>query len=263
MRMLLKKQWWLFPVILAIALVIWWKEERCQSQTYQCRANYTAKLSGVKPNEEAAEQQAIAAACEPDSYFCRLFSATNLPSVLLVLIGFGGIWAAIETLRAIKTELVLNQRPKILLHKFYFTEMRGTIPVPSGIQNNSFCNGQFYIRNVGGSTAHVEEIHCEVWAVEAQGRLPMKCPYEGIVGKQGRWRLSPGQSMTWLFGSTEPLSPNGAVARATGTSPVYVLGQIIYRDDLGIPRSFGFCRKYDGRTERFVPIGDPDYEYAD
>jgi hypothetical protein len=110
-----KKWWWLIVLILAIAFIVGWEEERCQAQAYQCRASYTAqaqseRLSGnVSINQQAAEQQAIAAACEPNSYFCRLFSAANLPTMLLVFIGVGAIWAALRTLWAIEHQVKLQK----------------------------------------------------------------------------------------------------------------------------------------------------------
>jgi hypothetical protein len=83
------EKWWWTVLILAIALVIGWEEKRCQTQAYQCRASYAAqaqsdRLRGkISINQQASEQQAIAAACEPNGYFCRLFSSANLPTMLL------------------------------------------------------------------------------------------------------------------------------------------------------------------------------------
>jgi hypothetical protein len=33
--------------------------------------------------------------------------------------------------------------------------------------------------------------------------------------------------------------------------------------DLGIYRITAFCRRYDVAKNRFLPVNDPDYEYAD
>jgi hypothetical protein len=270
--MKLVKKWWLVAGFLAIVLIIGWEEVRCQTQADQCRASYTAQAQSerspgnVPINQQASEQQAIAAACEPNGYFCRLFGAANLPTVLLVFIGIGGVWAGLETLTAIKRELVLTQRPRISVQNFYFSEMRGVGGVyntPSGIQNGSFCTGQFYIRNVGGSRARIEEIYCDIWAEEEQGKLPMKCPYEGKIGKEGKWEILPGQSMTWLFGRTEPLTDDVGMKRIMGRNSVYVLGWIGYRDDLGTYRSMRFCRQYTPSKDRFLAVDDKDYEYAD
>lgn len=117
----LKKWWWLLTIIFSVALVIGWEEKRCQTQSYQCRASYmqqaqSERLSGnVSVNQQASEQQAIAAACETDGYFCRLFGAANLPTMLLVLIGIGGIWAALRTLGAIERQAnIMDKALKVI-----------------------------------------------------------------------------------------------------------------------------------------------------
>ncbi|HTV60554.1 MAG TPA: hypothetical protein VMJ93_16895 [Verrucomicrobiae bacterium] len=100
-------------IILAIALVIGWEEKRGQTQADQCRAYYTAQESrriGFSVNNDAAEQEAIAAACEPNGYFYRLFGPTNLPSLLLVIVGLGGIWVAMKTIRAIERQIIIPNR---------------------------------------------------------------------------------------------------------------------------------------------------------
>lgn len=70
------KKWWPFlAIILAIAVVIGWKEKRCQS-----------------------------AACESSGYFCHLFSSANLPTLFLVFVGLGAIWVALRTLKGIERQ---------------------------------------------------------------------------------------------------------------------------------------------------------------
>jgi hypothetical protein len=119
----IKKWSWLLIIILAISLIVGWKEKRCQSQAYQCGAAYAAESQSesltraLTVDQQASEQEGIAAACEPNGYFCRLFSAANLPSMLLVLVGLGGIYAAIRTLRAIESQtsvLSESQQPRII-----------------------------------------------------------------------------------------------------------------------------------------------------
>jgi hypothetical protein len=114
-----KQWWWLLLIILAITSVIWCKEERCQSQANQCRATYEAqaqyeRLSSSRVltvDQRATEQRAIGAACEPNGYLCRLFGAANLPTVVLVFIGIGGIWAALWTLKAIQRQADIQEAP--------------------------------------------------------------------------------------------------------------------------------------------------------
>jgi hypothetical protein len=106
----LRKWWLLILIILTIATVVGWKEKRCQSQAYRCRANYAAQLfPRLSLDQRASAQQTIAAACEPDGYFCRLFSAANLPSMLLVVIGGWGVWAALRTLNAIERQAIIME----------------------------------------------------------------------------------------------------------------------------------------------------------
>lgn len=40
-----------------------------------------------------------------------------------------------------------------------------------------------------------------------------------------------------------------------------VIGQIIYIDDNGIRRYYGFLRRFDPKTRRFVAVDDPDHVY--
>jgi hypothetical protein len=42
---------------------------------------------------------------QPKHYLYRLFDAPNLPSILLVLLGIGGIWAALRTLTTIEKQV--------------------------------------------------------------------------------------------------------------------------------------------------------------
>ena len=107
----LTKWWFLVVVALAITYLIGRREERYQAQADQCRAAYKAQAqserigtTGLTVDQHASEDEAITAACEPSSYFYRLFSAANLPTVFLVFIGIGGIWAALRTLTAIERQ---------------------------------------------------------------------------------------------------------------------------------------------------------------
>ena len=120
----IKKWWLLILVILAIAGV-GWLEKRCHTQEYRCRAIYAAELPApLSVDQQVSSQQAIAAACEPNGYLCRLFSAANLPSILLVIVGMAGIWAALRTLKTIQTqvgqverEFIASHRPKLVIRE--------------------------------------------------------------------------------------------------------------------------------------------------
>lgn len=191
---------------------------------------------------------------------------------LLVLIGFGGVYAAIRTLKEMRTStvvsekaLILAQRPRITVRAFYFTEMKGVggiYKVNNGVTPGSFCNGQFYIQNLGGTDARIKDIWSEVCIEET---LPMKRPYEGLEGSKDEKTLKPGQSSFYLFGlkNSPGLDAQTANDVTQSVRNLYILGWIGYTDDLGIYRITGFCRCYDVGKDRFVPVDDPDYEYSD
>jgi hypothetical protein len=170
----------------------------------------------------------------------------------------------------LKKTLVLTQRPRIVVRAFYFSEMRGVggiTHVTNRIESGSFCTGQYYIENCGGTDARIREIYSEVFISD---KLPMKRPYEGKIGSKEEKTLRPGTSTFYLFGRMEPLEDSVAQAlnvrrEIIGARPqsFYVLGWIGYTDDLGIYRVTAFCRRYDLTKDRFVPVDDPDYEYAD
>ena|ERR1700677_3661210 len=42
---------------------------------------------------------------QPPHYLYRLFDAPNLPNIILMLVGIGGVWAALRTLRAIEKQV--------------------------------------------------------------------------------------------------------------------------------------------------------------
>jgi hypothetical protein len=137
----------------------------------------------------------------------------------------------------------------------------------NGIAAGSTCSGQFYIQNHGGTDAKIVEIWSGILIARP---LPMMRPYEGEYGEKSGSTLRPGQSMTWLFGLGLFSSRQGtelgefrAQCINDDKDNFYVLGRIGYTDDLGIYRTMGFCRCFDPRADRFVPVENPDYEYAD
>jgi hypothetical protein len=148
---------------------------------------------------------------------------------------------------------------------FYFSEPRGVGGVYGltyGIAHRSTCSGQFYIQNIGGTDAKIEEI----WSGTLIGRpLPMKRPYEGENGEKAGIALRAGQAMPWPFSNRDgrELDEFRAQCINDDKDDFYVLGWIGYTDDLGIYRVTGFCRRFDPSKRRFVAIKDRDYEYAD
>jgi hypothetical protein len=198
------------------------------------------------------------------------FGPSTWSNWLLVIVGIGATVAALLTLRAIwrqtvatEKTLVLTQRPRIVVRNFYFSEPRavgGVYHVPKEIEAGSFCSGQFYIVNLGGTQATTQEIYCTVFLAQS---LPMKRPYEGLEGSTEKKIFQPGQSVPYLFGLKTPLDEATANEIYHYGINLCVLGWIGYTDDLGIWRITAFCRQYDTFKKRFVPVDNTDYENSD
>jgi hypothetical protein len=198
------------------------------------------------------------------------FAPSTWSNWALVIVGIAGSIAALLTLvviwrQTVATEktLVLTQRPQIVVRNFYFSEpnaVGGVYRGPKEIENGSFCGGQFYIVNRGGTPAKIEEIYCIPYITRT---LPMKRPYEGMVGSKGKMTLRPGESAPYIFGMNTPLDESGVRAILTYALNFYVLGWIGYTDNLGIYRITSFCRHFDTTQNRFVPADNADYENSD
>jgi len=220
----------------------------------------TPTAPGIVVNQQTTNQYEGRSNDHPDGYFRRLISPGNLPNVGLFFVGIGGIIAALLTLRAIRQELVLTQRPRIYVRNLYFSEITGTHPISSGMQVGSSLIGQFYIVNNGGTAAHIREFYCDT---RVEHYLPMKRPYEGKDGVKQRETILPGRSTPRTFSRIQPLAESERVDIQQRRKDLYVLGWIEYVDDLKIRRRMSFCRKYDFGKQRFVRVKDPDYEHSD
>ena len=111
-----------------------------------------------------------------------------LISLLLLGAGAIGVWAAWRTLKAIEAQtvatqktLILTQRPRIVVRAFYFSEIKsvGSAYSPSnGVDEGSWCTGQYYIQNCGGTDARIREIYSVGLVLD---KLPMKRPYDCLL----------------------------------------------------------------------------------
>jgi hypothetical protein len=278
---LIKKWWWLIAIILAIALVIGWEEERCQTKEYECRASYAAqtlseRLPGdVSIYQRASTQQAITAACEPHGYLCRLFGATNLPSVLLVLIGIGGVWAAIRTLRAIEKQvdaLIASERPWLLLVKENIGEpyLNPIETQPAGDLHLSYCN--FSFKNYGRTPAKIVTEKAELQISNNPGKPNDLKIYEAdyardnpaIVPQGGIINARAGIAVLGYISSTEYAAINNKKAF------LWLCGFIRYRDTFDrvgvVEYETRFCYLWDSNMENPRPewrlAGPSEYNRA-
>jgi hypothetical protein len=170
--------------------------------------------------------------------------------------------------------LLLQFRPKLIVRNVVINPIeviKGQPEYDSILITNFPVFGQFYIVNVGGTDATVTEVYSEVtWQYFA---LPMKRPYEGKVGNilSKPAILRSGQSMPWRFDSAPVLDINPYRIKqpedwkeVKERRRLYVLGFVVYADDLGFERRTAFCRYLNPATQRFTAVEeDPDYEHAE
>ncbi len=129
--------------------------------------------------QQASAQKAITDACEPNGYFCRLFSAANLPTMLLVLIGAGGILAAIKTLNAIEKQadaminserawllVDLERVPGVGVHETTGLNKSGIQTVQTTVYVRCVCS------NHGRTAARVIEKRCCLIQTDSDDPLP-------------------------------------------------------------------------------------------
>jgi len=167
-----------------------------------------------------------------------------------------------ESIGLASKSLMLTHRPRLVVRAFDTTSL----------QVGSIAKGKFYIVNVGGTPAHITEIYA---TVIVRATLPMKMPYEGIVGRSVDRSLAPGESMYWTFSkddgalteeeSPEIATPSRALLRPEVALRIHALGFVKYSDDQTppTPRQTRFCRMFNPDRGRFETVEDEDYESAD
>ena len=88
-------------------------------------------------------------------------------------------------------------------------------------------------------------------------------PRDRGPGEQSSTTLNPGTSAP-LGIKPVTLGPSDVSDILNLKKDFYIVGWVRYVDSLGNSRETSFCRRLrHDKPRRFVPIDDPDYEYAD
>lgn len=110
-------KWWIsgfFTVLIVLfTSVVWWEQKSggaCYEQNAAQRAeDFSAPpplvVNGL-PREQSAPQEANKPTPNSESYLCSVIGPTNLPADYLVIIGIGGVFVAIFTLKSIHHQAV-------------------------------------------------------------------------------------------------------------------------------------------------------------
>lgn len=161
-----------------------------------------------------------------------------------------------------RTQYLTQHSPHLRVRNF-------TVPSETGadIFQGRRLKCSFHVDNVGGMDATILESHVVIFAT--QMGLPMASPYEGANPNnrvEGTFNISESKLIEFEQ-MTVFATPQEAERARQGGFPTYILGWIIYRDHSergvvhGVARRIAFCRQWDARARRFIPVGDPDYEY--
>lgn len=171
--------------------------------------------------------------------------------------------AAVEQSNLLRTDYVSQNPARLKVSKLWCNSFpHGKGAMPSLVQ--------FEAKNVGGSNA----IIISTWIVFSDERELHKLALKNIhkrhyastdiLNPSPGMIVKPGQACTFTHSIFDDYFGDGAtnenMVKALST---VLVGEVIFQDQNGIPRSKGFCRKFDPHTHRFVAGEYPDYEYED
>jgi hypothetical protein len=155
---------------------------------------------------------------------------------------------------AARGALIATARPKIIVRR-----VEAHFPLPP----RRSVSAQFRITNVGGNGAILVERNAILVASIQQGGQPFPEYPIGSATKDGH-RLESGDFVADpdTFFASASIDPSEEEIRS-GTSMLFLVGYVKYRDEAGVVREMGFGRKFDPKTNRFHPLKDPEVEYGD
>jgi hypothetical protein len=151
--------------------------------------------------------------------------------------------------------LVASFRPKVIVRSI-------VLSAPEKIR--------YTVVNQGSTRAHIMSSNITVTDITSvNGWLPANAPYGQADNTLGKISLDPGDymegSITLEAGIIQQIKSDRESKRLGSSNPgsVHCLGYIQYMDGNGAVRYTAFCRVFNVQRERFVPVIDSDYEYAD
>ena len=173
-----------------------------------------------------------------------------------------------DTLKLARDEFVASWRPKLRVRNIIASDFLTGLNEPQIFTSGHSLQYQFYVSNIGGTAARITEAFAMTF--QRPSGLPMARPYEGKSGNLPvpSETLYPGQSIPFSFTNWEIMDDSAKTigSQVIGHQRLFVMGWIVYQDDIGIARRTAFCREFmqgpwdDGR---FCAVSDPDYEYEE
>ena len=258
-------------VIIAIALTR--HANSCETQNQESQSTAAAQpladpvlITSTSKNGDAdqkdSQNQTSRASSRADSYFCSVVTPANLPTIYLVLIGFGGIVVAIGTLKMLEsqTEAVENSI-EVLINK----ERARIYIEPNGFHfdTSDKYDPKYELKykiTCSGTTPAIiydTRITAEVGVTQERSR-----PEEWVTQIPLPGNLVPGELelRTSLSGKSEHINDVLDEQIEGGQLFVNFWGYVNYRDIFF--KGDGFWRKsfryiWDAKQERFIKCGEP------
>jgi hypothetical protein len=193
-------------------------------------------------------------------------------SILLVVVGIGGVRIGVNTLKTIEKQTEISRKALVAQFRPRIEVRRIQLNPPSVSEFDSCRNGiweiQVHIINRGGTVAHVGM--CEVSAYW-EGIHPNV--FRDVIGDQ-KWKacsIEPGDTYEFTLQILKPdhfrnnLYAAESVVKSGHEQYSFPVcqGFISYRDDNGCTRDVAFDRDWDIKKQRFIPSDDPESEYSD
>lgn len=154
--------------------------------------------------------------------------------------------AAKDQSESLKREFIVAHRPRIIMMVAQVNSHIANVPMTV----------RFRIANVGETPANIVAVRHALLAVNYVPAAVDLTP-EPIQDT-----LISGESISWNFTSKEVSVNEAGAPNSPGIWDVFCVAEVVYKDDLGVIRRTGICRRYDRNTKRFVATKDPDHEYA-
>lgn len=176
----------LFTILVGVFTLVVWREEEsggaCYERQYsQTQMDSTSRTAlgpdGLTQKKERPEQT-NRPATDSESYFCRLIAPANLPNIYLVLIGIGGIFAAIGTLHHIRRQAQSMRFQTTILRdsvKAQIAIERAWITVDEAFLSQKMGREWFIrptVRNLGKTIARVRKISLGGQSLQREGKFP-------------------------------------------------------------------------------------------
>jgi hypothetical protein len=171
-------------------------------------------------------------------------------AVVLALASISQTHLVRRRLEAVKNEFFTALRPRLMLRDVHARNCALGEPIEV----------TYTICNIGSSAARIVE---SVLQVDVQHwQSPRRVPLPGGKNAIGAVTLCAGEAKTFTFAVPER-TWNKNLVKDSEVIALIFCGRIEYADASGVVRETSFCRAFDGSREKFIPLRDPELEYAD